>query len=508
MMSLRYRIALSWAALALATLPVALIAQNITLKTVPIPTGEQFLLFPSLRLGMGSVSIALDDPVAAPFSNPARRLAEGTARVYASPTFYGETNESVGGRSLPIAALFAGERLHGGFAVALQQVNDSRRNFAPVFNPEGRNFIDNARNNTYLFGTAGGRIGERTSVGVNVFHADLGAVDGVNLLYANAAGISQDGSLLDTRLGFAYDLGEERRLEATITNTRLDMTHDVHYEEWRWTCDPRVPPAQGQPPCNQPTRRSWDELNEDRTVTWGTHLRYSQPIDEVSRLGFMFAASTKDHPKIPNYNIVNIPRDPGNSTVFNIGAGFSHQDGPVSAGLDVIYEPGRSHTWAYADTVTRLPSGATLQPGDKTVDNEFEFQNMSIGLGVERETERFGFQLGLRLRQISYSLDQQHFLAERVRKTDESWMEWMPSWGLVTKLGTLDLRYTGRFTAKGFPPLGIPIIGGFGREETLSAGPVADGGIDFVVGATQAVNMPDYRVTVHRIMLSMPIGRR
>jgi hypothetical protein len=32
--------------------------------------------------------------------------------------------------------------------------------------------------------------------------------------------------------------------------------------------------------------------------------------------------------------------------------------------------------------------------------------------------------------------------------------------------------------------------------------------VDFVVGATQPVQMADYRVTVHRITLSMPLGRR
>ena len=51
-----------------------------------------------------------------------------------------------------------------------------------------------------------------------------------------------------------------------------------------------------------------------------------------------------------------------------IGAAVALQE---TAGLDVIFEPGHSHTWAYADTVTRLPSGATLLPGQKTVDNEF-----------------------------------------------------------------------------------------------------------------------------------------
>jgi hypothetical protein len=498
------RTSLAWPLFALALLPAGLTGQNITLKTVPIPTGEQFLLFPSLRLGMGGVFIALDDPVAAPFANPARRLAAGRGRVYATPTFYGETNGSVGGRSLPISSLFAGERLHGGFAIALQQVNDESRRFTPVFEGGGRTLLDNARNNTYLFGTVGGRVGERTSVGASVFQAELGAVDGVNLLYAQASGIAQDGALTELRLGFTHDLGEERRLEGTLTNTRLDMTHDVHYVEWRWECDPRVPAQPPQPICNAPTVRSWDELNEDRTVTWGTNLRFSQPIDEVSRVGFLFAASTKDHPKIPNYNIVNIPRDPGNSTVFNLGAGVSHQEGPVSAGLDVIFEPGRSHTWAFADTLTRLPSGDTLRPGEKTVDNEFSFRNASIGLGVQREGERYGFQLGLRLRQISYSLDQQNFLAERVRKTDESWMEWVPTWGALAKMGALELRYTGRFTAKGFQPIGIPFFVR-GVEDVAAA---AEPGVDFVVGATEPVNMPEYRVTVHRITLSMPLGRR
>jgi hypothetical protein len=485
----------------LAFLPRAASAQNITLKTVPIPTGEQFLLLPSGSLGMGGVSIALDDPIGMPFSNPARRLATGRGAVYATPTFYGESNGSVGGRSLPISVLFAGERLHGGFAVALQQVNDPPQRWIP-FTDGSRNLLDNARNNTYLLGSLGGRLGERTSVGLSLFRADLGAVDGVNLLYAQSAGLSQDGDLLELRLGFAHDLGEERRLEGTVTNTRLDMTHDVHYVEWRWLCDPARPQPPGQPPCNQPTVRSWDERNEDRTVTWGTNVRYSQPLDEVTRIGFLVAGSTKAHPKIPNYNIVNIPRDPGNSTVFNLGVGVSHHEGPISAGLDVIYEPGRSHTWAFADSVTRLPSGATLQPGDKTVDNEFSFDNTSIALGLGREGERFGFQLGLRLRQISYSLDQQNFLAERVRETEESWMEWTPTWGAVARLGALELRYTGRFTAKGFPPLRWGVVA---VEDAMAAeGP----GVDFVVGATEAVSLPDYRVTVHRITLAMPLGRR
>ena len=41
-------------------------AQVIPLKTVPVATGDQFLLLPSQRLGMGGVSIALDDALLDP----------------------------------------------------------------------------------------------------------------------------------------------------------------------------------------------------------------------------------------------------------------------------------------------------------------------------------------------------------------------------------------------------------------------------------------------------------
>jgi hypothetical protein len=189
--------------------------------------------------------------------------------------------------------------------------------------------------------------------------------------------------------------------------------------------------------------------------------------------------------------------------VFNVGAGLSHREGPLKAALELVFEPGRSHTWAFADTVVELPSGAELQPGDKTVDNQFRFRNLRVALGLDRDGERFGFQLGLGVRQIRYTLEQENFLAEVERRTSESWAEWSPSWGAVWHLGALDLRYTGRFTARGFPDvcwLGC----------TRAAAAVEDfaSGVDFVVGATQPVQMADYRVTVHRITLSMPLGRR
>jgi hypothetical protein len=481
-------------ALALVALTPCAKAQNINLKTVPIPTGEQFVLFPSHTLGMGSVAVAQDDKLAAPFSNPARRL-EGKHRIrlFATPTFYGEANQWVGGRSFPLAVLFSGTRFHGGFGLAVQQLQDR-----PVWGwragSSGR-VIREDPTNGYVFGTVGARVTERLYAGVSLLHASLATVDGVNMLYGRAWAIEQDGTLTELRLGAAGELGDGRTLEGTITRTSVDMTHDVFYGEWVWP---------GEPWLGTPDLVEWEERNEDRTITWGTRLRYSQPLDEGSRLGIILAGSTKDHPKIPNYNVVDIPRDPGNSAVFNLGAGVSRTEDGATVSMEVIFEPGRSHTWAFADTVIFLGSGAPLPPvfrlevGDKTVDNQFRFMNWNLGLGFEQEGRRVDYQLGLRARRISYSLDQHNFVAESRRKTRESWMEWTPTWGLALRAGGLDLRYAGRFTAKGWVPMGP---WGFGLETV-----VPDAGVDFVVGPTGPVNIPAYRVTLHRFMVSVPFG--
>ena len=482
-------------ALALVALAPSAKAQNITLKTVPIPTGEQFRLLPSHTLGMGSVAVAQDDKLAAPFSNPARRLeGEHRLRLFATPTFYGEANRWVGGRSFPLAAPFSGTRLHGGFGLAVQQLQDR---WASRGRPgtSGR-VIQEDPTNGYFFGTVGSRITDNLSLGLSVFHASLATVDGVNMLYWRAQAIEQDGTLTELRLGAAGQLGDGKTLEGTITRTSVDMTHDVLYGDWVWT---------GEPWMGSPKLVEWEERNEDRTITWGTRLRYSQPLDDKSRLGIIMAGSTKDHPKIPNYNVVNIPRDPGNSAVFNFGVGVSGTEDGATVSMEVILEPGRSHTWARADTVTFLGSGAPLPPrarlevGDKTVDNQFRFMNWNLGLGFEQEGRRVDYQLGLRARRISYSLDQHNFLAESRRKTREGWMEWTPTWGVAVRAGSMDLRYAGQFTAKGW--VSLRMRGGFGLQ---MAAP--DAGVDFVVGPTGEVNIPAYRVTLHRFMVSVPLG--
>jgi hypothetical protein len=480
------------AALAPFALAAPASAQHITLKTLPIPAGEQFELLPSLTLGMASVRIAVRDSLADPFFNPALGSRAGRLQMFALPTFYGEAMGQVGGRSLPMAVLVPGERVFGSFAFALQQVAARRNNwFWPGMPPEVRNVInDNSSSNVYVSGSIGTRFnGGRTAIGVSAYHADLEGVDAVNLLYARSVAIQQSGGLSEFRLGVSHDMEHGRRIDAVLANARLAMEHDVWYVDWTWNASFFDAP---------PASTTWNELNEDRTITWSGSLRYSQPLDDDgTRVAAILTGSTKAHPKIPNYNVVNIPRDPGNSAAGNIGVGLSNRSGRALFGAELTFEPGRSHTWAYADTVITTPGG-TLRPGDKTVDNQFRFRNWNMAFGVDRQGDLLGFQLGLRLRQIRYSLDQHNFLTDRRRKTNESWMEWMPSWGGTLKFDEFELRYAGRFTARGWPDVFL-----FGTPDAT----FSPGGVDFVVGPTEPVNMPDFRVTLHRLMISVPIGR-
>jgi hypothetical protein len=434
----------------------------------------------------------VDDPEADPFINPAFGAFTQRLRVMALPTFYGEASQQVGGRSLPMAVHVPGTRFFGSAAVALQQVTGPRRwAWFPGPMPEIQRLItDNSSSNSYVMGTLGTRFnGGRTAVGVSAYYGDLEAVDAVNLLYARSVAIQQQGSVNDFRFGVVHDLLQGRRVDAVIATSNVDMTHDVWYAEWNW-----------QQPNQPPVTRTWQEINEDRTTTWSGSLRYSQPMgDDGARIGAILTGSTKAHPKIPNYNVVNIPRDPGNSAAANIGVGISNQEGPALFGLEITFEPGRSHTWAFADTIIETPGGV-LRPGDKTVDNQFRFRNWNMAFGVDRQGDLFGFQLGMRLRQIRYSLDQHNFLADRRRMTRESWMEWSPSWGAGMKFSEFEVRYSGRSTARGWPD--VVVFGGFADRATA-----APGGVDFVVGATEPVNMPDFRVTLHRLTVSVPFGR-
>ena len=485
-------------ALAMTAAAAPLAAQSISLKTVPIATGEQYLIFPSRSLGMGGLSIAYDDPLQDVFANPARGVRLRGTWLIASPTTYddGDSN-TVSGHTLPFAITFGGDRWFGTATAALQELATPDRQvfwWMPVLD-DGSLLRDAAATNAYLAASLGTSFDRRrTAIGVSAFKADLDAIDGVGQLYANSVSLSQHGTVTDVRVGLLHELDGERRIEGMVGKSDVDMTHDVVYLDW-------LPWDSTRP--NWPNVRARTEENRDRTTTWSGSVRYTAPTgDPGVRWGLTLIGNTKSHPKIPNYDLVSIPRDPGNSTIFGIGAGITSRQGRTLIGAELMVQPGRSHTWAWADSATTTPGGV-LKKGDKTVDNEFDFTNWTMALGLEHEWEPGSLQLGIRVNRYGYDLVQQNFLRDTTVVTDESWIEWSPSWGGALKLGRAEVRYTGRWVARGFDPPGGQVWAV--RAEDAVAVP---GGNDFIVAPTDPVNLPDFRVVTHRITVVVPLSGR
>lgn len=479
-----------------AAIPASLAGQTIALRTVPVATGDQFLVHPSRNLAMGTVSIALDGPWLDPFLNPALGSLLDESAFLASPTFYGIEGDNGAGRTVPLSGLFSGRRWFGGVAVAFQQIVDENGSPAWIVRPgpwldlrQPRRLDAADATNSYASGFLGLRLSARWSLGAGASVAKLNAVDGVDLLYAGSQFIDQDGKIWDVRAGLVGDLGEERRLEAAVVHHRFSMNHDVGYLEWVW--DPET--MQGQV-----IERI--EENLDRTRTTGLHLVFTAPVGERWRAGPTFTVNRKSHPKIPNYDLLNVPRGPGDSWAFNMGVGLGHQRGPLRFGVDVIYEPVWSETWAEAADTVRTTGGTLLQPGDRTVENDFFLSNLHLRLGIGRETERWGFQFGLGASSHETQLEQWNVVEAERREQDESWMEWTHSFGAVLKFPDAEVRYAGRMTTG----TGRPSVDFAFREGTDRAN-AALAAADFLIAPSGPLILQEARVITHQLTVRLPL---
>ena len=485
-------------------------AQLIPIKTIPIAQGDQFQIFPSNNLGMGGVSIALPDSLGDPFANPATTARLRASRFFSAPTVYSVSGNAGGGRSLPFALLARSANWYGGLALVLQQVDPSRPpqqgGIVPppgVLRPAGGAQIPGpdlrTHGNQYAFGMIGRSWpASNLSIGASALWTGLHALDGVDLLYNGSIRVAQTGHAIDLRMGALKEWPGERgarTLEAVVLHNRFAATHDVLYADQFW--DPGV---------QQVVVQLRTDHNVDQTNTWGAQLEYQMPLATPGwRIGWVATINRATHPKLPNYDITNvavIPWDPGRSYAYNLGVGLSKVLGPATFGVDAIYEPIRSYTWADAVAPTATLAGDTIAAGGKTVENRFTFSNALFRIGVGRDIalegspKAVGLQLGLMVRSINYRLQQTNHVELTQRSFRTGWLEWSPTWGLTLRFPELELRYRGRVT-KGAGRPGtqfISIVQGFA---------VSNG--DILAVPSGPLTLIDVNTSTHQISLSLPI---
>jgi hypothetical protein len=480
-----------------------LAAQLISIRTVPISQSHQFDLFPSLRMAMGGVSLAVDDSLHDPFSNPAKGVRLGASSFFGSPGVYSVSQGAGAGRSLPVGTWVRSGNWFGGASVAVQEMDLSDVNpFQPIplscpacdrLESIEVPAADRSHGNAFgyaMLGVTVPKVG--LSLGASLLWAGLHGVDGVDLLYPRSMRLKQDGHALDLRLGALKEWGGSRTLSAVVVHNRFASTHDVFYLDSFW-----------DPGTQQFAQRPRVEQNLDHTNTWGAHLEYTHPLRAPGwRLGWVATTNLMSHPKIPNYEIQNIPRDPGNSEAFNLGVGVSKSAHSSIFALDVLYEPIWSYTWADAAAPLETARGTTIPAGGKTIENRFRFSNALVRMGLAQDmpfdqgTKGIGFQLGLAVHRIDYSLVQHDNVQATRRRQHEDWVEWTPTWGLSLRFPSWEVRYRGSVTH------------GTGRPGVRSGGgddvAVAEAGRTILVAPSGPLTLTGVKVMTHQVAISFP----
>src|SRR6266536_1694280 len=487
-------------------------AQLISIRTVPIAQGDQFEIFPSNNFGMGGVSIAVADTLLDPFVNPAKGARLGASRFFSAPTAYGISRGAGGGRTLPFAAVAGSGPWYGGLSLAFQQVDASQPpgNQGVVVNPPVPGLLQrggvsvspskpSSYGNQYALAMLGRKLhSSGRSLAASAQWARLTGVDGVDLLYAGSTGLQQSGHDVDLRLGLLKEWTGARSLEALVLHNRFEMTHDVTYLDEFW-----------DPTTQQFSLRSRLERNHDQTNTWGLHLAYVRPLATSGwRIGWLATANRMAHPKLPEYELANvpaIPRDPGHSSAYNLGIGVSKTTALATFGIDAIYVPIWSYTWADAASPVVTTLGDTIPAGGKTVENHFRFSNGLVRMGLSHDLElgplgrMAGLQLGLAVRSVHYRLAQYDAVQGVARSLHEGWVEWTPTWGLSLRFPDVEIRYRGRVThGTGRPGVQSPNVFLAGRDLA-----VAGGGI--LVAPSGPLSLQEVGITTHQISVSLPL---
>ncbi|NGP75003.1 hypothetical protein G3570_00040 [Balneolaceae bacterium YR4-1] len=468
-------------------IPIRAGAQLINLKTAPVATGDQFLVHPAVNIGMGNVSIAQDDTLGDTFINPATAVRVKGTKVFMLPAFYRISNGNGSAKTLTLGGLTSSGNWFGGVGIAIQDMSQA----------SGRSNLlkDESTNNNYFWVQGGTQLSEKTSLGARFYWASLGAMDGVDLLYPRSRRIEQDGYMLDARLGLLMETGNRGEFEALLLYSRTDMTHEVFYDDFItfWN-------------VNSLTTTDFAgqlrvEENLDKTNTLGMHLGYNQAVgDDDWKLGGIFTMNYKTHPKIPNYELMNIPRDPGNTWAFDVGIGASHtSEDDIRFGADLIIEPIWSNTWVEAQQNILDPEGTTVlvAEGEKTIENDFAFFNSAIKTGLGWRGEHMLWEGGIRAKTFRYRLKQWNYIQQSFRRQREHWTEWTFSMSVGAFLKDIAIKYTGLLTYGTGQPGTNNVVWGPQFFAANAAG-------DFIFAPDGDLMLDDATVLTHQFTIMVP----
>jgi len=440
---------------------------------------------------MANVSIAVDDPWLDPFINPAKGDSLIGLNLYLTPTFSSLNKFNGSIQSLPAAVTYGGEEWFATLSVISQAVQTLQQD--RIINTgwiaETENLSEKNARNSFYYGSLGKRVVDKNiTIGISALYATINALQGVSLLY-NWQNPRQDGYIYDFRFGISKHLSESSRISALLLYNYFNMTHS--YQSWINSWDE---------PQNIWIAQQQEIKNLDQTSSYGFELEYVRPLTENGwNIGGQFIFNKKSHPKIPNYELMNIPRDPGDTYAYNLGIGLSKTKETATLAFDFVYEPIFTHTWADAAEDIEIGDGRIVKKGNMTVENSFVFSNWRAAIGFNDNRQPLGIQLGLRVNNINYRLEQKNFIQLSTRKQYENWMEWTFSWGFHYAFSLFKFRYTGYvITGTGRPGVAPQwAVRGIQDNMALEA--------SYIPAPEGALTLNEAAVIVHRFTIAIPI---
>lgn len=125
--------------------------------------------------------------------------------------------------------------------------------------------------------------------------------------------------------------------------------------------------------------------------------------------------------------------------------------------------------------------------------------NAVLRVAAGQDREGYGVGAGLEMRTIGYHMTQYRFDTPwSLRRQDERWIEWTPTWGIAIRGAGLDLRYDGRVTfGTGVSQNGW--LDGWRATPALSTAR----GVDFIPAPNGSLDFDQQTVWTHMVSISL-----
>ncbi len=264
--------------------------------------------------------------------------------------------------------------------------------------------------------------GTNVAVGIGGGYSDIHATDGLLFLYSNSTGVSLSGKGWDAHLGAAAELADIGELQIVGGYSSYKSTHEA---EQRFGLE-RVE-------------------NKDEVNAWYLQTGLRKTINERLTVGVRLTGNLKDHPKIPEYSVAGIPRDPGTTYAMNAGLGFSWKTSSDAVfAFEYAIEPVSSETWVEAEVERDVNGGRTILPGEKEQQNDYTFLNHVIRAGAQVPLDTWlTFRFGAAMKAYNFDYHHENFITNLTRdvESQNSWTEVTLTSGLFATIGGMTFAY-------------------------------------------------------------------